>query len=258
MTNDICRLSQNHLNLFSTCPRKFQHIYLDQFTSPCTTQQQTNLSLGNRFHRFMQQRELGVPIDDILATDQALQDSFSAIAAAAPTIIYPQAETSRYPENRRTLLHGNFLLTGIYDLLILSKNQAQIIDWKTYPKPPQEETLANNWQTRLYLYLLAKTSSYLPESITFTYWFIKVPHKPTAATFSYSQEQHEATEKELTQLLNQLSDYWHKYETNKQPFPKVKESQSQTYCFKCPFNAACGRCQESDNFKPSEIEEILI
>lgn len=256
MTNNIWRLSQNHLNVFSTCPRKFQHIYLDQFISPYTTEQQTSLSLGNRFHRFMQQRELGVPVEAILDADQELKDSFSAIAQAAPEIVYSQPGTDRYPENRRTLLKGNFLLTGIYDLLILSETQAQIIDWKTYPKPPQNKTLANNWQTRLYLYLLAETTAYLPEKMQLTYWFIKVPKKATSASFSYNQEQHEATDRELTQLLTQLSDYWYHYKNTGQSFPQVEESKG--YCLQCPFNIPCGRDQKKDNLQLSELEEIEI
>lgn len=259
MTNDIWRLSQNHLNLFSTCPRKFQHIYLEQFFSPCVSQQSASLSLGNRFHRFMQQRELGIPTENVLGTDEEIKQSFSAIAAAAPEIVYPQPKTSRYPEHRRTILKGNFLLTGIYDLLILTQTEAQIIDWKTYPQPPQKEKLANNWQTRLYLYLLAETSSYIPENIKFTYWFIKVPHKPTSATFFYSSKQHEKTDQELDQLLNQLSNYWQNYQNNNQFFPKVEPNQIKSHCLPCQFKHSCGRSQsKKDNIEASEITEIVI
>lgn len=256
MTETIWQLSQSHLNLLSICPRKFQYIYLEQFTSPCTVQQQSNLSLGNRFHRFMQQRELDLPTDRILEADKPLKNSFNALAEAAPHIVYPQPQTWRYPEHRRTFLKGQFLLIGIYDLLILSESDAKIIDWKTYPQPPNDEELANNWQTRLYLYLLAETSHYLPEQIQLTYWFIKVPKKPTSLTFQYNQERHKQTEKDLNQLLDQLSHYWKRYQKNGEPFPQVEESKG--YCVECPFVIPCERYSENDNVLLSNIEEIRI
>jgi ATP-dependent exoDNAse (exonuclease V) beta subunit len=58
------------------------------------------------------------------------------------------------------------LLTVIYDLLIEAEDNAQILDWKTYPQPKEQNRLAKDWQTRLYLYVLAETSDYLPEQIS--------------------------------------------------------------------------------------------
>jgi len=256
MTDTIWQLSQSHLNLLSTCPRKFQYIYIEQFASPCTVQQQSHLSLGNRFHRFMQQRELNLPTEPILEEDEALKQSFNAIAEAAPNIVYPQPQTWRYAEHRRTLLKGQFLLTGIYDLLILSDTQAEIIDWKTYPQPPNHQQLAKNWQTRLYLYLLAETSHYWPDQIQFTYWFIKVPQKPTSLTFQYTQDQHQQTEQDLNQLLHQLSCYWKSYQEKGESFPQVEANQG--YCVDCPFQIPCDRYLENDDVNLSDIEEVQI
>jgi CRISPR/Cas system-associated exonuclease Cas4 (RecB family) len=255
MTENIWQLSQTHLNLLSTCPRKFQYIYLEQFTSPCTAQQESKLMLGNRFHRFMQQRELGLPTEPILAADEPLQTSFEALAQAAPNIVYPQPDTWRKAEHRCTLLKEQFLLTGIYDLLILSPTEAHIIDWKTYPQPFNTKKLANHWQTRLYLYLLAETSHYSPEQIKFTYWFIHVPQKPTSLTFQYNQSQHEKTEEDLTQLLNQLSGHWQDYQEGK-AFPQVEESKG--YCVGCPFTIPCERYPQKENLSLSEVEEVEI
>ncbi|NJR67202.1 MAG: PD-(D/E)XK nuclease family protein, partial [Leptolyngbyaceae cyanobacterium CRU_2_3] len=56
----MLHLSQGLLNLFTTCPRKFQHIYLDQLNVPIAAAQQERLTWGNRFHLRMQQHELGL------------------------------------------------------------------------------------------------------------------------------------------------------------------------------------------------------
>jgi len=255
MTESIWQLSQNHLNILSTCARKFQYTYLEQLTSPCLFQK-SNLTLGNRFHQFMQQRELGLPTEGILAGDEALRKSFQALSKAAPAIVHPQPNTWRQAEHRRTFLKGKFLLTGIYDLLILSAEEALIIDWKTYPQPPDFKKLENNWQTRLYLYLLAKTSSYAPEKMKFIYWFINVPNQPTSLTFEYNQEKHETTEKELTELLETLNHHYRNYREKEQPFPQVEESKG--YCQNCPFQLPCGRHVKEETVSFSEIEEIRI
>ena len=256
MTETIWQISQNHLNLLATCPRKFQYTYLEQFTSPCITQGQNHLNLGNRFHRFMQQRELGLPVDSILASDQRLASSFQALANIAPEVVYPQAGTWRDAEHRRTLLTGHFLLIGIYDLLILSTKKAQIIDWKTYAQPKNKKTLVNNWQTRLYRYLLEETSDYSPEQIELTYWFIKVPQEPCSLTFSYSQAEHEATAQELNGLLRELDKNHKKYQDSKALFPPVEPEQG--YCWECPFQLPCQPHLKSEKVNLSEVEEQPI
>ena len=99
------------------------------------------------------------------------------------------------------------MLGIIYDLLIAQSDRATIIDWKTYPKPQTKKKLAQNWQTRLYLYILAETSPYLPEQLSMTYWFVKLPTKPKHHTFFYNQQLHQQTERDLNQLLTKL-DSW--------------------------------------------------
>ncbi len=255
MIETIWQLSQNHLNILSTCARKFQYTYLEQLISPYLSQQ-GELNLGNRFHHLMQQRELGLEIADLLAADPPLQKSFNTLAEAAPNLVDPQPNTWRQAEHRRTFLKGNFLLTGIYDLLILSEKEALIIDWKTYPQPPDLKQLENNWQTRLYLYLLGKTAPYLPEQIKFTYWFINVPQKPTSVTFAYTQEKQKATAEELTKLLTMLDRHHQRYQENKESFPQVEVSKG--YCQDCPFQIPCGRDSKTNEVLFSEIEEVKI
>ena len=256
MTESIWQLSQTHLNLLSICPRKFQYTYLEKFTSPCIAQPQSHLTLGNRFHRLMQQRELGLSIEGILAADEPLKQSFEALAKVAPNVVYGEGNTWRDAEHRRILRQGKFLFTGIYDLLILKESEAEIIDWKTYPKPANQEAIETNWQTRLYLYLLTETSNYVPEQIKFTYWFIKVPQTPKAVTFQYNQTKHETTKKELSELLKQLETYYKKYQEQKEPFPQVEESKG--FCVECPFTLPCGRNLETEKVSPEAVEEVMI
>lgn len=212
-----------------TCPVQFQKIYLEQLSSPISPEQQAGAAKGNRFHLLMQQRELGLPIESLLQEDEELGSAIASLLSAAPEIAQPQVEScKRYAEHCRTLSFGGYLLTVIYDLLIMDDSRAKIMDWKTYLQPQNQAQLASNWQTRLYLYILAETTSYLPEQIEMIYWFVKPPHKPESLTFTYNSSQHEETREELTRLLSNL-DGW--LEANE--FPHLPNCQ-----YTCPYYTA--------------------
>ncbi len=205
----LMRLSQGQLNLLETCPPKFQQIYLDNLPAFSDPNLEEKFSWGSKFHLLMQQRELGLPIESLLQEKPEFAHSIKALIETAPNILAEDNNSWREAEHHRTLNFGNYLLTVVYDLLIASENQAQIIDWKTYLQPPQaqKKNLAHNWQTRLYLYVLAETSEYEPEQIYMTYWFVKLPQQPQHYTFNYSSRQHSQTKEDLTNLLANL-DRW--------------------------------------------------
>lgn len=236
----LLRLSQGQLNLLERCPRQFQHTYLEQLYSPTEIEREEHQTLGSRFHLLMQQREMGLPIDNFLQTDAQLQSWMTAFTKAAPEILTPinHSQTFRESEHFRTLQIQNYLLTVVYDLLIADNQQAQIFDWKTYPKPPNKRKLEQNWQTRLYMYVLAETSDYLPENISMTYWFIQSESKPQSIKFSYNYNQHEKTAKKLNQLLSKLTTWLEDYQ-QKKDFPQVSEG-SKT-CQYCHFTKKCNR-----------------
>ncbi len=232
------RLSQGQLNLLERCPRLFQHTYLDGLGTT-SLEQQERLSLGSRFHLLMQQQELGLPIEALVREDKQLQRWMNAFAGAAAEILTPALDGDfRESEHCRTLQVQEHLLTVIYDLFIAGVNTCQILDWKTYPKPQDRRKLAQNWQTLLYQYVLAETSEYLPEQISMTYWFVQSEDKPQNLTFTYSNIQHQQTEKKLNHLLLQLSNWLNLYEQGEQ-FPQVVAG-SKT-CNYCQFISRCDR-----------------
>ncbi|QLE55895.1 PD-(D/E)XK nuclease family protein [Nostoc sp. TCL26-01] len=236
----LLRLSQGHLNLLATCPRKFQHTYLEKLNSPADSEHEEKQILGSRFHLLMQQREMGLPINNFLEADSRLQTWMSAFASVAPEILTlkTDSQTFRESEHYRTLQVQDYLLIVIYDLLIADYQQAQILDWKTYPQPPDKRKLGLNWQTRLYMYVLAETSEYLPENISMTYWFVQSEGKPQNIQFNYNPAQHTKTAKKLDQLLNQLT-IWLKNYQNGKLFPQVPENSQA--CKYCHFAQRCER-----------------
>ncbi|WAL61161.1 PD-(D/E)XK nuclease family protein [Thermocoleostomius sinensis] len=255
-------LSQGHLNLLQTCPRKFQHVYLEQLSVPTSFEQQARLNWGDRFHRLMQQRELGLPIHELSGIEPPLSRSMSALFQAAPELFEPNEAQVRQSEHRRTLPLQNYLLTVIYDLLILQPQQAQILDWKTYARPPHSRWLAQHWQTRLYLFVLAETSDYTPEQLSMIYWFVEADpnrtNQPTSLTFTYSSILHQQTKQDLMRLLQQLTAWKQQYP--EQDFPQIPASNH--LCETCNFAV---RCQRENSDRPTfarldvdTIEEIAL
>ncbi|PSB10590.1 PD-(D/E)XK nuclease family protein [Pleurocapsa sp. CCALA 161] len=214
---DLIRLSQSHLNLLSICPPKFQQVYIDCLGSLSAPKQQDTMEWGSRFHLLMQQRELTLPIEPLLATDTELDSSLKALIQAAPELA-PNPQVWRSAEHCRTLSMGNFLFTVIYDLLIAENDRAVILDWKTYRQPIGIKKLKQNWQTRLYLYVLVETSEYKPEQVQMTYWFVK-SGQPKNVTIKYSQQEHQQAEQELTILLSNLATWLQNYREFQADFP---------------------------------------
>jgi len=245
----LLRLSQGQLNLLESCPRQFQHTYLEQLHSPSDPEHEERQTLGSRFHLLMQQREMGLPIDTFLQTDPQLQSWTCAFANAAPEILTttPNSQTFRASEHYRTLQVQDYLLTVIYDLLIADQEQAQILDWKTYPQPLNKRKLEQNWQTRLYMYVLAETSEYLPENISMTYWFVQSEGKLQSVKFIYNTAQHEQTAKKLNQLLSQLTNWLERYYFGGQ-FPQVPEGRKA--CDHCQYATRCDRLSTTSEQMP--------
>ena len=254
----LIRLSQGHLNLLANCPPRFQQVYLEQLHSPPSPEQQEKQTWGTRFHLLMQQRELGLPLKPLLAEEPELHHALTALIQAAPEILLSVDRGTREAEHCRTLSFNNYLLTVIYDLSILYPETAKILDWKTYLQPQNKKKLASNWQTRLYMYVLAETSDYLPEQISFTYWFVKLPHQPKSLTFTYSSQQHQQTKQDLADLLSQLDRWLNDYQNHRIPFPHRVNCETV-----CPYYQSFLNSQENKsptktpNFL-SEIEEIPI
>ncbi len=255
---NIIRLSQSHLNLLSICPPKFQQIYLNCLGTVPDLQQQESMKWGSQFHLLMQQRELTLPIESLLSGDPELESAFKALIKNAAELEENSTDVWRAAEHCRTFAHNNFVFTVIYDLAIAKPNRAIILDWKTYRQPQKSTNLAFNWQTRLYLYVLAETSEYAPEEIEMTYWFVK-SGKPTSVTFPYSQLQHQKTEQDLLDLLKNLETWLQNYREHQIDFPHLPDCEG-----KCPYYQFFSP-EESAIIEPQEwltsieqVEEISI
>ncbi len=258
----LATLTQGQLKLLELCPRRFQYTYLDQLAVPTEPAMLERQQWGTRFHLVMQQREMGLAVAPLLAQDPALESAVQALLATAPDLFLPASEADsvrsavsdqrdqpfRQSEHRRSLTFNGYSLTVIYDLLMLTPTQGQIVDWKTYLHPPGQRQLAKEWQTRLYLYVLAETTDLAPKQLSMSYWFVQPnlssrsegqpPVPPSQITLTYSAAQHRRTERDLRRLTDQLTALLAKAED----FPKVAEAEG--HCLHCPFAVRCQRVSE--------------
>jgi PD-(D/E)XK nuclease superfamily len=213
--------------------------------------QQSKTQLGSDFHLLMHQRELGLPIEPILARAPQLNTWMQAMLQVAPELFAPNPQAWRQSEHVRTLAVDNYLFTAIYDLVILQPDRADIIDWKTYPLPRYKKDLDLEWQTRLYLYLLAETSDYVPKQIAFTYWFIQSTPQPKSIAINYTLKQHRQTHSDLLALLAKLTTWLDANRQHQEPFPQVAASTG--LCEHCSFVVRCDR-QQLDSPSPTSTD----
>ncbi|NJL48676.1 MAG: PD-(D/E)XK nuclease family protein [Leptolyngbyaceae cyanobacterium SM2_5_2] len=271
----LTTLTQGHLKLLELCPRRFQYSYLDQLATPTEPAMLARQQWGTRFHLVMQQRELGLAVAPLLAHDPALESAVQALLTTAPDLFAPAIEPGataldasavagvpfRQSEHRRNLTFNGYGLTVIYDLLIITPTQGQIVDWKTYLHPPSQRQLTKDWQTRLYLYVLAETTDLAPEQLSMSYWFVQPQlsspseaqplAQPSQILLPYSAAQHRRTERDLRQLTDKLTTLRATF----QDFPKVEESQG--HCLRCPFAVRCQRASERyENLGLSDLPPI--
>ncbi len=262
-------LSQGHLTVLDACDRKYQYIFIDALFGPSTYDQQATTQWGSQFHLMMQQRALDLPVEVMAGANIEMSDSLMALAEAAPEVFAHLPVTSgvapdeafSQSEHRRTLAFNGYLLTVIYDLVVQLPDQGQIFDWKTHQRPPRKEWLKDDWQTRLYLYVLCETTDLRPEQLSMTYWFVRLgalpddpgseslpvkqdssERQPTFCRFDYSEGQHRKTHQDLQRLTDRLTALRELAEQSID-FPKV--ALEKGLCDRCPFNVRCDRVPAS-------------
>jgi hypothetical protein len=245
-------LSQGHLTVFEQCPRRYQYQYVDRLHVPLNPELQLRSDWGSQFHLLMQQQALNLPIAPDFPPEMAR--SAQALRAAIPEFA---DVPSRDAEHRRVWSEvAPFLVVTVYDLLIAQRDRAQILDWKTYPKPPQTRKLEHSWQTLLYPFVLVETSAYVPEQVSMTYWFVQTGREPESWRWEYDTLRHEQVQQRLRPLLTALDQCLQRYDAELTLFPAIAPEQDHPYCEACPFYEKCK--QDSQALNTSTWTEQLI
>ncbi|MBE9061792.1 PD-(D/E)XK nuclease family protein [cf. Phormidesmis sp. LEGE 11477] len=273
-------LSQSHLTLFESCPRKYQHVFFDALAAPSTYEQQAQTQWGSQFHLLMQQKALNLPIQAVSQADTQMAASLEALVKAAPEVFDPLSAAQSpsefsQSEHRRTLAFNNYLLTVVYDLVVFSGQsedqlKGHIFDWKTHQKPLPKARLEADWQTRLYQFVLCETSDLSPDQISMTYWFVRpsqsepvatsisagaVPTapaltQPSSYQFDYDLVQHDQTRQDLLLLTDRLTEM-----RLTENFLKVDIAKG--LCDRCPFALRCDRLPLAAATQAQTTQQLL-
>ena len=195
------RITQSHLKVLAADPQRFKRLYVDEVELPTVVGNAAAIERGKQFHQLVQQQALGLPIASLVEADPKLKQYLRAFQTAPPPLLNGNLQ-SEYP---LALSLQNFQLYGIVDLLVETPERAQIVDWKTYWRSRSYDELATNWQTRLYLCLLAETRGYPPDRLSMTYWFAEDPQQWVEVV--YDTDTHTHTLQEISTLLKSLETW---------------------------------------------------
>lgn len=205
-------LSQASLSTFITCKRRFQLRYLERLPwpdNPLSPQQQMVIDRGRQFHQMLERYFLDLPSPDFEIMDEQVQRWWDNFKRGKPQI--PPGK--RLPEHRLTVPVGGHFLIGRFDLLIIGERSgrpfARLFDWKTSRPRPSAE-LQKDWQTRLYLAMLAESGQALirdgqildPDQIAITYWYAGA--RGESRTIDYDRRQHETNWADILNILTEI------------------------------------------------------
>jgi len=243
-------LSQTHLNLFETCPPIFQKRYVEQIRTIPNLAQEERSEWGKKFHLLMQQYHLGLSLNDFVYEDISFQKSLQALVNETQDIWTSSEVLAREAEYKLQLKFKSYIFTVIYDLLILYPDRAVIYDWKTFLQREKKDKLINNWQTRLYLYVLAEKMNYSPSQLSMTYWFVKLPHKLQSMTIQYNEAMHEKNRQDINNILDKIDESMDSYFDFSLDFGHIKNCER-----KCPYYQSLMEDSSSNN-SMSELKRL--
>jgi len=196
------------------------------------------IARGHAFHRFVERHFLGIPTAETEIEDCVLRSWWRSFMSSSLSMANGRA----WPEQQLTIPAGQHLLNGRFDLVVVSSTPegaaAHLFDWKT-SRPRSAANLRLDWQTRLYLAMLAQSGTALtgmlppltPSALQMTYWYTVEPDSPR--TIQYSQAAHEESWAEIIRLTDRISTY-----QRDESWPLTADLP---HCRHCPYQVYCGR-----------------
>jgi hypothetical protein len=254
--------SQNNLQDFVDCPRRFQLKYLLHTSWPApisepVEEQEQLIQLGSRFHRMVQQYQLGIPEEKISrwVDDPDLIAWWNAFLTHPPE----KLPNRRLAESYLSMPFEGYRLAAKFDLLAMSeKGQLVIVDWKTSQKTPRPDFLHKRVQSIVYPFLIMNTGCALneyqpvdPLNVQMIYWFPAFPEKSITLTFDQSWK--ETTRRQLSQLVQEIS------QMQSEIFPLTSNIEKCKFChFRslCERGISAGKVDEND--EEIESDDIAL
>ena len=158
-------LTQSALRDFAECPRRFQLRYLQQLPwpqAPVYGDTAVATTRGREFHRLLERHFLGIPTDEDVLSDPVLRGWWTSICAERPGVPRRSALAGARADHprRRSFPQWPFRPTDCLG----NRRQGDGTPLRLENQPPAaRKSCSHDWQTRLYLGMLAQSGSALTE-----------------------------------------------------------------------------------------------
>ncbi|NLF51356.1 MAG: PD-(D/E)XK nuclease family protein [Leptolinea sp.] len=256
--------TQNNLQDFEDCPRRFQLKYLLRMAWPAPISEPIEendhlIRLGSLFHQMVHQYYLNVPEEKIASniTDEDLLTWWKAFLMQSPVDL----PKNKRPEIEISMPFNNFRLAAKIDLLSVERDKkAVIVDWKTSHRPPRPAYITSRIQSLVYPYLVISTGSTLnyyrpfkPDQVTMIYWYPAFPDSPVVLTFS--AEWMEKTINKLTRLVDEI------VHLDLEVFPLTSDQKKCQFCryrSLCDRGISAGHMDDMEEDDPEENSSLKI
>ncbi len=154
--NEPLPLGRDRIRSFLLCQRQFELrtiVRLPWPDLPLEAETEQAVAQGRAFHQLLERHFLGMDVSPTPGPETSWWQAFQAHPPALPE------SGRRLPEVRLTVPIGGHLLLARFDLLVVGTSAestpfVHIFDWKTSRARSSAE-LRNDWQTRLYLAMVA-------------------------------------------------------------------------------------------------------
>jgi CRISPR/Cas system-associated exonuclease Cas4 (RecB family) len=234
--------SQSSLQDYIDCQYRFhlryvQHVLWPAIPSEPVSENEQAIRRGAYFHRLLQQVLLGILSDPFDLTDPG-DDAMILWLENFKDTILPNLTGARYVELSLVTHLVGYQVVAKFDLIeVKSSGEITIFDWKTSPKKPKRNRLAERIQSRLYPYVLSQAGNQLnngeiihPEQIEMIYWFAEHPQQ--IERFPYNSEQMERDKKFLSQIIDEIINL---------PSENFERTTDQSRCKYCVYRSLCER-----------------
>jgi len=251
---DTFQFSQNRLQDFVDCPRRFELRWVLTQPWPALLPEQPakfeqQMQRGSALHHLAHQAALGLDPERLAATihDPLLAEWWRAFQDHPPANL-PSA--SRWPEITLSAPLGGYRLRAKYDLLAVEpRERLVIVDWKGVQKPPSRAALARRLQTRVYRFLAVRAGASVnggqppwPEQVEMVYWFAAQGGR--CQRFPYDARQYAADADYLAGLIADIA-------ARQEPGWPLTEDERR--CRFCQYRSYCQR--QVEPFFVADLED---
>ena len=241
------QFSQASLSDYADCARRFQLRYLLEQAWPAVEsdpllERERLAELGRRFHKLIQRRVEGLPVDVLtqsIGEPELARWWQDYLRCAGESIGGHPLPGQRQAEVALSIPIEQHRLTAHFDLLAVDDEQTVIVDWKTERRRPARDQLLNRMQTRVYRYVVTEALQRSPSSVTMIYWFAEFPDQPEI--LRYDASQHAANQQFLSGLIAEIENLAKDLEPAQSSAEEWPKTPNLRKCDYCTYRSLCNR-----------------